>query len=219
MSDGNGYATFSGSGFGTLQRPTANGGNRDTPKVISARATLRGSMPAIYHESDFAMRFVGALETVLDPIAGVLDALPEHFSPDYAPPAILDVLASWLSVESDEAQELSSRRELVRMAAELGRRRGTVAGLELALRLNFPDVPMRVEDEGGVHWSLDAKPVAAEPARFVVYVDVPVQEERQAAIARCIEHQKPVSATYKLRIRTAKAKPKPKPKAGGDGGD
>jgi phage tail-like protein len=199
----NGHPTFVGPGFGTLLQRSANGSS-DAPPVVSRRATLRRGMPAIYHETDFAMRFVGALEGVLDPIAAVLDALPAHFSPDYAPPAMIELLSAWVGVEADEALEIDARRETVRMAAELGRRRGTVRGLELALRLGFPDVPMRVEDQGGVRWSLDAAPAPAGPARFVVYVDTPIPEDRQVAIARCIEHHKPVQATYRLRIKAPK---------------
>jgi phage tail-like protein len=204
VSAGNGNRTFVGPGFGTLQTARAPGAADGVPRVVSRRGTLRRGMPAIYHETDFAMRFVGALEEVLDPIAAVLDGLPAHFSPDYAPAAMVDMLSAWLGVEADEAHELEARREAVRMAAELGRRRGTVRGLELALRLGFPDVPMRVEDEGGVRWSLDGSPAPAGPARFVVYVDTPVAEERQVAIARCIEHHKPVHATYRLRIKAPK---------------
>ena len=37
---------------------------------------------------------------------------------------MLDMLAAWLSVETDEAQDLDARREAVRMSAELGQRRG-----------------------------------------------------------------------------------------------
>lgn len=200
----NGYRTFSGPGFGTLQPPTAVGHSNGVPPVVSRRATLRRAMPAIYHETEFAMRFVGALENVLDPIAAVLDALPEHFSPDYAPRPMVDMLSAWLGVEIDEAQELDARREAVRMASELGRRRGTVGGLELALRLNFPSIPMRVEDAGGVRWSLDAAPAKADQASFVVYVDVPIADDRQVAIARCIEHHKPVHASYRLRVKVPK---------------
>jgi phage tail-like protein len=201
MSDANGHPTFVGPGFGTLQSQRAAGGRSGAPPVVSRRATLRRGMPAIYHETDFAMRFVGALEGVLDPIGAVLDALPAQFSPDYAPQPMIEMLSAWLGVETDEALELDARRETVRMAAELGRRRGTVRGMELALALGFPGVPMRVEDEGGVRWSLDGAPAPAGPARFVVYVDTPIAEERQIAIARCIEHHKPVHATYRLRIK------------------
>ena len=96
------------------------------------------------------MRFIGALETLLDPIVAVLDALPAHFSADHAPRDVLDLLSAWLGVDLDESQTPAQRREMVRQAAELGRRRGTRAGLELALSLAFPKLPLRVEDLGGV---------------------------------------------------------------------
>jgi phage tail-like protein len=203
-SDRNGHPTFAGPGFGTLVRQTASGKVNGAPPVVSRRAILRRGLPSIYHETDFAMRFVGALEGVLDPIAAVLDTLPEQFSPDYASAHTIDMLSAWLGVDVDEAHELEARREAVRMAAELGRRRGTVRGLELALRLSFPGVPMRVEDDGGVRWSMDGAPAKVEPPRFVVYVDVPIPEERQIAIARCIEQHKPVHATYRLRVKAPK---------------
>lgn len=204
MSGPNGRSTFIGPGFGTVQPPVP-GSAGERPAVVSERGTLRHALPAVYTETDFTMVFLEALEGLLDPIAAVLDSLPAHFTPDYAPRPILDLLASWLGVEVDEGQELEARRESVRLGAELGRMRGTVAGLELALRLTFPGIPMRVEDAGCVRWSLDDSPVTAEPPRFIVYVDTPVPEERQAAIARCIEHQKPVETTYRLRVRSAGA--------------
>ena len=49
-------------------------------------------------------------------------------------------------LEHDEARSGEERRAIVRMAPELMRRRGTRAGLELALSLAFPGVPFRVED-------------------------------------------------------------------------
>jgi phage tail-like protein len=204
MSSSNGHTMFSGSGFGTVQVP-ARAGSAASPAVVSRRGTLRQGLPSVYFDSDLTMRFVGAFERVLDPIAAMLDALPAHFSPDYAPPPILDLMSAWLGVEVDESQELETRRESVRLAAELGRRRGTVSGLQLALRLSFPGIPMRVVDEGGVRWSKDGNPAPAQPARFVVYVDTPIPEERQAAIARCIERQKPIETTYRLRVKTQKA--------------
>jgi phage tail-like protein len=203
MSPDNGHPTFVGPGFGTLHPGVADG-TPYSPAVVSRRGTLRHGLPGVYNDTDFTMRFIGALETVIDPIAAVLDALPAHFSPDHAPRPIIDLLSSWLGVEVDEEQELEARRDLVRHAAQLGRERGTVSGLELALRLSFPGIPMRVEDQGGVRWSLDGVPAPAGSASFVVYVDEPIPEERQAAIARCIERQKPVETTYRLRVKSVK---------------
>jgi phage tail-like protein len=211
--NGNGeYRTFNGAGFGTLMLRVASG-PKETPEVASSRAYLRGSLPAVYQDGDFGMRFIGALETLLDPIVAMLDALPAHFDPDHAPRDVLDLMAAWLGVDLDESQELRHQRELVRRSAELGRRRGTVRGLELALELAFPDVPLRVEDQGGVRWSLDGpgepdgnRPVLAPPQSFVVYCDKAVPEETQAAIARCIEQYKPVHTTYRLRVKAPRKK-------------
>jgi phage tail-like protein len=233
MSEGNGTGTFVGPGFGTVQLAGAAGASVGPPPVVSRRATMRRSLPSIYHDAEndpsiyhvkgdrrpFALRFVEALECVLDPIEAVLDTLPEHFSPDYATRPMIDMLAAWLGIEIDveldappdapverrQAAELQARREAVRMAAELGRRRGTVRGLELALRLSFPGVPMRVEDVGSVHWSKDGARAKAEPPSFVVYVDTPIAEERKVAVARCIERHKPVQVSYRLRIKAPKA--------------
>jgi phage tail-like protein len=197
------YRTFMGAGFGTLMVQLATG-PKETPEVASSRAYLRGGLPAVYQDGDFGMRFVGALERLLDPIVAVLDGLPAHFDPDHAPRDVLALMAAWLGVDLDESQELRHQREMVRKAAELGRRRGTVRGLELALELSFPGIPLRIEDQGGVKWSLDQEPVDAPPASFIVYCDKAVPEETQAAVARCIEQHKPVQTTYRLRVKAPK---------------
>ena len=199
--NGDGFKTFAGAGFGTLLVRLAAGAN-EAPAVVSRRATLRGELPAVYQEGDFGMRFVGALELVLDPIVAVLDSLEAHFDPDHAPRAVLQLLAAWLGIRLDESQPLRRQREIVRRAGELCRRRGTVRGLELALELSFGDLPLRVEDQGGVRWSLHPDRVEAPRPSFVVYCDEPVPEETQAAIARCIEQFVPVHAAYKLRVKT-----------------
>jgi phage tail-like protein len=151
------------------------------------------------------MRFVGALEELLDPIVAVLDGLPKHFDPNHAPRDILELMAAWLGVDLDESQELRHQREMVRRADELARRRGTVGGLELALTLHVPGTPLRVEDNGGVHWASNPAPENKSHS-FVVYCDKPVDEATQAAIARCIEQYKPVHTTYRLRVKAAKKK-------------
>ncbi len=199
------YQTFAGAGFGTLMVQLASG-SRETPPVASSRAYLRGGLPALYQDGDFGMRFVGALESVLDPIVAIIDALPAHFNPDHAPRDLLNLLSAWLGIEVDESQPLPERRRLVREAAELSRRRGTVRGLELALQLSFPGVPLRVEDNGGVTWGDQAREESSAGS-FVVYCDKPIPETTQAGVARCIEQYKPVHTTYRLRVKAPK-KPK-----------
>ena len=119
------------------------------------------------------MRFVGALETVLDPIVALLDSLPAHFDPDLAPrrhPRPADRLAGRRPRRGPAAR--AAARRWCRAPPSSGRRRGTRAGLELALALNFPGLPLRVEDEGAVSWASDSAPAKDAPApSFVVYCD------------------------------------------------
>jgi phage tail-like protein len=206
--------TFAGAGFGTIQIERAVG-SEPAPASASGRRYLRDNLPGIYSDGDFGMRFVAALEAVLDPLVAALDNLPEHFDPVYAPRDVLDLLTGWLGLEHDEARSGEERRRIVQMAPELMRRRGTKAGLELALELAFPGVPLRVEDGGSVTWSLDegegeGDGEALGPAAFVVYCDVPLPEQRLAAVARLIEQAKPAHVGYRLRVRA----PRPRDEGG-----
>jgi phage tail-like protein len=203
--NGNGYRTFSGAGFGTLMMQFGHG-PKETPPVASTRAYLRSGLPSLYQDGDFGMRFVGSLEELLDPIVAVLDGLSYHFDPDFAPPDILKLIAAWLGIDLDETQDIKHQREMLRRASELSRRRGTVKGLELALKLHFPKVPLRVEDNGGVTWHGKPAKEGNATSDFVVYCDKPVEAEVQASIARIIEQYKPVQATYRLRVKAAKKK-------------
>jgi phage tail-like protein len=199
------FVTFAGGGFGTIQVERAIGGD-PVPPSVSGRRYLRDNLPGIYTEGDFGMRFVGALETLLDPLVAALDNLPDHFDPAYAPRDVLDLLTQWLGLEHDEARSGEERRRIIQQAPELMRRRGTRAGLELALTLAFPGVPFRVEDGGAVTWSLELQEQAkAEAPSFVVYCDTPLEENRLAAVARLIEQAKPAHVNYRLRVRAAKS--------------
>lgn len=199
------FQTFVGAGFGTVQVQRAVGSD-PPPASVSGRRYLRDNLPGIYGESDFGMRLVSAFEEVLDPLVAVLDNLPEHFDPVYAPRDVLDLLTGWLGLEHDEARSGEERRQILRRAPELMRLRGTKAGLELALELAFPGVPFRVQDGGAVTWSLDGEePAAAEPPAFVVYCDVPLSEARLGAVARLIDQSKPAHVTYRLRVRAPRS--------------
>jgi phage tail-like protein len=195
--------------------PTVPGAG--APATVSARRHLRNGVPDIYRRDfnasrdkppPFAMRFLHALEEVLDPIVATLDSLPAHLDVDLAPEHALAGLATWLGVDEVESLPAASRREAVRQAGALGRQRGTRAGLELALRLFFPAFSLRVEDHGGVRVSadVDAPPPPATAALFDVYCDQPLPPEMQMAVARCIERWKPVHAHYKLRVRKKSGK-------------
>jgi phage tail-like protein len=208
---GNGYRTYGGGARRLtaaiqLRRRSVNG---DSPAVASQRGYLRGGLPAIYQENDFGVRFVGALEPLLDPVVALLDSMPAHVDPDVAPEDLLALLARWLGLEVDEAWPIERKCELVRRGDELARRHGTRAGLELTLKIAFPEHPLRVEDSGTVTWQGKKAEKAAKGgsagAGFIVYCDAPLDEHELGAVSRLIEQVKPVNVTYKLRVKAARS--------------
>ncbi len=199
-----------------MHRPARVHADTDAPPAASARRYLRGHLPAVYSDppqletgaEGLASRFVGRLERVLDPVVASLDCLPAQLAADTAPAPMLAMMASWLGLEEDERRSLADRRDEVRFASAIAQSRGTLPGLELGLKIAFPSLPLRVEDGGGVTFSVepDSDPASAQ-REFVVYCDATIPVERQAAVARAIDRLKPVNARYRLRV---KQPPKPK---------
>ena len=156
----------------------------DAPQTVSVRRHLRNGVPDIYRRDAYARR-------------------------DQPPPFVmrflhaLEGLASWLGVDEVESLPPDQRREAVRRAGDLGRLRGTRAGLQLALSLFFPAISIRINDHGGVtvSESADDAPPPSSAASFEVMCDQSLPPETQMAVARCIERWKPVHAHYKLRVR------------------
>jgi phage tail-like protein len=179
----------------------------DPPPVATTRRFYRDRLPSIYHQNgDFGLRFVGGLEGSLDPVLALLDSLPAHFDPDLAPQDVLELLAGWLGVELDESWPDARRRDLIRRAGELSRLRGTRAGFELALSVAFPDLPLRVEDGGGIIYGASAgEPPSPDAPGLVVYCDEPLEEDVLTRIARVIEQVKPVHVRYRLRVKVRRA--------------
>lgn len=201
-------ATFELSTNGAIPADALDG----APPTVSTRQHLRKGVPDIYRRDNmarrdqpapFAMRFLQALEEVLDPVTATLDSLPAHLNVDLAPEHALAGLATWLGVDEVESLPATQRREAVRRAGELARLRGTRAGLQLALSLFFPDIMLRINDHGAVvvSESADDPPEQARVASFDVVCEQSLPPETQMAVARCIERWKPVHAHYKLRVR------------------
>jgi phage tail-like protein len=168
------------------------------PPAAASRRYLRAGLPAAYLESDFTMRFVGSLEEQLDPIVATLDSLVSLISPPTAPEHVLRLEAAWLGLVLDEDLPVEVCRALVRNAPELGRRRGTADGLDLLLRLTFPDLTLSVFDGGRV--SAGGMPAPQPPRRreFVVRSETVLDPRRRAAIVRVIERERPAHVSYEL---------------------
>jgi len=174
----------------------------DAPPTVSARGTMLAGLPPAYTEGDFIKGFLEGLAQVLDPVVATLDSLRAHLDFELAPDHVLAGMAAWLGVAEVEQLDTDQRREVVRRAGDLGRLRGTREGLQLALELFFPGVPMRIDDHGKVVvLDADESPPPAAAPSFDVYCDEALGPETQMAVAGCIERWKPVHARYRLRVR------------------
>lgn len=165
----------------------------------------------------FAMRFLKALEEVLDPIVTLLDCLPAHMDPKLAPLNALHMMADWLALpfeehvpgdvrlsENERHRRLRERQQrLVENGLEISRSRGTKSGLELLLELMFGEPDRREEDrvfkviDGGYCVVGSAPPPESdrpEPGTFVVQWTQPLDPDVVRAVKHLVERERPVNA-------------------------
>jgi phage tail-like protein len=181
--------------------PVAAGADRHVPQVASARRYLRDALPTIYRadNSCFAMRFLYALERVLDPRVAIIDSLAAYLTPQLAPEGMVDAMADWLGLELDDAPAGIPRPRLLDRAEEIARKRGTRAGLELALRAAFPDLRLQVQDAGTVLvCDGDATPTMERFPGFVVRCLSPLSSSQRGAIEWVIERELPLHVRHRL---------------------
>jgi phage tail-like protein len=120
------------------------------PPVASARALMRKGLAPIYQDppDGLVMRFVQALECVLDPRVAVIDSLPAYLDHELAPQDMVGELLSWLGFEA-VGLRAEARRRVLANARRLALTRGTRAGLALALESAFPELHFQLLDSGG----------------------------------------------------------------------
>jgi phage tail-like protein len=176
------------------------------PQSASSRQYLRRGLPAVYREDPrgagddpFAMRFLAALEEVLDPVVAMVDLMPAHFELELAPRAVVRLVAAWLGLELDRSLSPEAEKRLVGQATAITRARGTRAGLELVLRCAFDDLEFEVSDSGGTTWSSDphASTPAAEPVLTVV-CPPGLGSEQRGAVRRIVAELKPAHVAFRL---------------------
>jgi phage tail-like protein len=178
---------------------TSRSDTEEAPSVASAREYLRGGLPAIYRrDSDgFAMRMLESLERVLDPQIAILECLAAYFSPQLAPPGMVEAMSSWLGLPAAESYGQQTGRDLLEVAERLARLRGTRAGLQLALEKCFPKLRLEVEDHGAVLIEGTADTLGPYPG-FTVRVRGTLSPIQREQVRRAIEWQRPLQAPYAL---------------------
>ena len=127
------------------------------------------TLPTLYQEDLFTQRFTQAFDEVLAPVWSTIDNIGAYLDPALTPPDFLDWLGGWVAALLDETWPIERRRAFVAQAADLHRRRGTLAGLTDHIRI-FTDGDVEVVENGGAAWSQasgGALPGTAKPGLHV----------------------------------------------------
>jgi phage tail-like protein len=141
------------------------------------------TLPALYQEDPFTQRFTGAFDDVLAPIWSTIDNIGAYLDPALTPPDFLDWLGGWVAALLDETWPIERRRAFVAQAADLHRRRGTLAGLTDHIRV-FTDGEVQVVENGGAAWSQASGGPLPGTARPALHVRVAVARAADVDPAR-----------------------------------
>ncbi len=130
---------------------TLRGNGRSTPRIRALRAYyprfsyLEHYLPAIYREDNqsasFLDRFLANLEGFYTAQEDKIATVQVLFDVRSAPQEVLEWLAGWYGIALDPAWGEVRQRLFTRHAMDFFQYRGTVRGLQMALRLTFDKCP------------------------------------------------------------------------------
>jgi phage tail-like protein len=172
---------------------------------------LIGTLPALYQEDPFTERFSQAFDEVLAPIWSTIDNIGAYLDPALTPPDFLDWLGGWVAALLDETWPIERRRAFVAQAADLHRRRGTLAGLTDHIRI-FTDGDVQVVENGGAAWSTSTGSALPGSARPNLHVRVAVRRASDVDPVRLdalVSAAKPAHLGHTVEVVVAGRAPAP----------
>lgn len=120
------------------------------------RSTSLDWLPAVYRDNpraeDFSERFLSLFDSGIAELDAALDQFPAAFDVAGVRSELLAWLASFLDLVFDPAWEPARQRAILAALPRLYRLRGTVAGLQLAIRLVFDSEAAIEEQAFGRAW-------------------------------------------------------------------
>jgi phage tail-like protein len=169
---------------------------------LRSPVALIGTLPGIYQDDDLARSLTAAFDDAFAPIVSTIDNMPSYLDPALTPDDFIDWLAGWVGLVPDETWPIERRRAMVAVAWQVYRKRGTVAGLTMHLRL-ITAGDVEVSDSGGATWAKTAGSKPPGDASYTVKVRVkpPKRETVDAArIDALVAAAKPAHVAHTVEI-------------------
>ena len=191
--------------------------------TVRAKGRYIKYLPRVYEEQDELMgRFLMLFESFWAPIEGQIDTIHHYFDPALTPLDLLPWLASWVDLTLDDHWPEAKRRQLLKAAVSLYRKRGTRRGLQEYLEI-YTGARVRVSEHGARNFLLGpnarlgpgvALGTVNMPHTFSVTVYLPpnpdtsqgkagqerYEADRRKMIESIIEAEKPAHTSYNLRL-------------------
>lgn len=189
--------------------------------AVLAKGRYVDHLPAIYRRDELMGRFLMLFESFWAPIEQQIEHLSLYLDPRLTPPEFLPWLASWIDLVLDEAWPENRRRQLLRAATSLYRKRGTCQGLREYLEIytggrativEHRAYNLRLGSEARLGSGI-ALGTTNVPHTFSVSLRLPPlatseggedgdrqEAARQRKIVAIIEAEKPAHTAYDLRL-------------------
>jgi phage tail-like protein len=162
------------------------------PDIVTSQSMVE-HLPSIYQEDDVSIRWLSALDQVLEPILASVDCFPAYLDTNIAPDDFLSWLGTWVGVSVSDDWPRERRQTLVSQAVDLFAKRGTVDGMKRFLTL-VVGMPCSLIEGGAVHATLipNSELPGTDVSAFIVkFAGESPDESALARINAIIAEQRP----------------------------
>ncbi len=182
-------------------------------RVYYPRSSYLAYLPGIYREdpksADFLERFLSLFESFFGEIDERIAGISRIFDPQSVSGPFLKWLGSWLAIAADDTWSDEQLRQLIMLAPQIYRQRGTKQSIEMMIEIFSGEKPLIVEYFQYKHLraNSDYNPIITElygsnPYQFSVLMksDQVRNDKQRSMIEKILDEQKPAFTEAKLVI-------------------